>query len=512
MDNPGWIVRTVPPIPVRLFAGPFHGKKEPVIFLGTSRKLSDTAFQFGYHDMLPKILFVDDEESIRKAVGIALSETFQVSAAGTGSDALERFRQCGPDIVLLDIGLPDMDGVELLKTIKREDPDVGIVMVTAVSEARTIVQALKNGAHDYLVKPVNTQELQITLQNVLENKRLKEKIHHIQKPFRDHYEELVGIDPKMKTLVSIAGKVTRSKDTPVLITGESGVGKGILAKAIHYRSQGVPGPFISLNCGAIAKDLVESELFGYEKGAFTGALPQGKKGLFEISGDGTLFLDEIGAMPISDQTKLLSVLENRSFFKIGGTRETSVSSRIIAATNTDLEAAVVAGSFRKDLYYRLNVIKLEVPPLRERPDDILPLAHHFITKYNLKFYKQFLGLSPAALQMMTEYAWPGNIRELRNVIERVILLEEGDTILPRHIETIINWKPPDKANPEPGSRCFPLDYETTIKAMILQSLNLSGGNVQESARILNMPVHKLRYRIQKYDIPLPQERSTGSSI
>jgi DNA-binding NtrC family response regulator len=460
--------------------------------------------------MLPKILFVDDEESIRKAVGMALSETFQVTAVGTGTEALERFRQFGPDIVLLDIGLPDMDGIELLNTIQKEDPTVGIVMVTAVSEARVIVQALKNGAHDYLVKPVNIQELKITLQNVLENKRLKDKIQHIQKPFKDHYEELVGIDPKIKNLVTIAEKVSQSKDTPVLITGESGVGKGILAKAIHYRGQGTPGPFITLNCGSIAKDLVESELFGYEKGAFTGALPQGKKGLFEISGDGTLFMDEIGAMPVSDQAKLLSVLENRSFLKIGGNRETSVLSRIIAATNTDLESAIAAGSFRKDLFYRLNVIKLEVPPLRERPDDILPLASHFIQKYNFKFNKKFLGLSPAALQMMIGYAWPGNIRELRNVIERIILLEEGDTIEPRHIETIIHRTFSVEDNPERNLRGGPIvNYETAIKELIQQSLDLSRGNVQESARILNMPVHKLRYRIQKYDISFPQERGTG---
>lgn len=468
--------------------------------------------QFGNHDMLPKILFVDDEESIRKAVCVALSETFQVTAVGSGFEALERFRVCAPDIVLLDIGLPDMDGIDLLTAIKKEDPDIGVVMITAVSQARTIVQALKNGAYDYLVKPINIQELKITLQNVLENKRLKEQIRHIQKPFRDHYEELISIDPKVKNLVSIAEKVTRSKDTPVLITGESGVGKGILAKAIHYRTQGMPGPFVTLNCGAIAKDLVESELFGYQKGAFTGALPQGKKGLFEISADGTLFLDEIGAMPISDQTKLLSVLENRFYYKVGGTRETGVLSRIIAATNTDLELAIERGSFRRDLYYRLNVITLKVPPLRERPDDILPLGRHFITKYNLKFYKKFLGFSPAALEMMTEYAWPGNIRELRNVIERVILLEEGDTILPQHIEKIINCGPPIKVIPELDGGIFPLDYETTIKELIQQSLNLSRGNVQESARILNMPVHKLRYRIQKYDIPLPQERNTGSIL
>lgn len=460
--------------------------------------------------MLPKILFVDDEESIRKAVGMTLRKTFQVTALGSGVEALERFRQIAPDIVLLDIGLPDMDGLDLLTAIKKEDPDVGIVMVTAISQARTIVDALKNGAHDYLVKPVNAQELQLTLHNVLENKRLKEKIRHIQQPLKDHYEELVSLDTKVKDLVHIAEKVAHSKDTPVLITGESGVGKGVLAKAIHYRIQGIPGPFITLNCGAIAKDLVESELFGYEKGAFTGALPQGKKGLFELSGDGTLFLDEIGAMPVSDQAKLLSVLENRCYYKVGGTREISVSSRIIAATNTDLESAIERGGFRRDLYYRLNVIKLEVPPLRERPDDILPLARHFITKYNLKFSKKFVGLSPAALQLMTGYPWPGNIRELRNVIERIVLLEEGDTIRARHIEKIIHRSSPSKDHPELDSGGFPLDYETAIKALIQHSLNLSRGNVQESARILNIPVHKLRYRIQKYDIPLPPERGTGS--
>jgi DNA-binding NtrC family response regulator len=458
--------------------------------------------------MLPKLLFVDDEESLRKAVGMALSETFQVTALGSGLEALERFRQMAPDIVLLDIGLPDMDGMELLTAIKKEDPDVGIVMVTAVSQARTIVDALKNGAHDYLVKPVNTQELQLTLQNVLENKRLKEKIRHIQQPLKDHYEELISLDPNIKNLVSIAEKVAQSKDTPVLITGESGVGKGVLAKAIHYRTQWVPGPFVTLNCGAIAKDLVDSELFGYEKGAFTGAHPQGKKGLFEISADGTLFLDEIGAMPISDQIKLLSVLENRSYYKVGGTREISVSSRIIAATNTDLELAIEQGRFRRDLYYRLNVIKLEVPPLRERPNDILPLARHFISKFNFKFLKKFVDLSPAALELMTGYTWPGNIRELRNMMERIVLLEEGDTIQARHIEKIIHGSSPSKDHPKLDSGGFPLDYDTTIKALIQQSLNLSRGNVQESARILNMPVHKLRYRIQKYDIPLPQERGT----
>ncbi len=453
--------------------------------------------------MAETILIVDDEKSILKALQLTLENKYAVVSAGKGSMAIKLFQEEKPDLMLLDIGLPDITGIEVLKTVKERDPDALVIMVTAVEEVKTVVEAIKYGAYDYLVKPITSQELFLTAKNALESRRLKDQIKIIQKPDIDRYKfEFIGQSPEVKKMIGIAKKVSISIDTPVLITGESGSGKGVLARAIHYSTKKTPGPFVIVNCGAIAKDLVESELFGYERGAFTGARADGNKGHFEESAGGTLFLDEIGAMPISAQAKLLRVLEDRKFSRVGGTKDVEVSSRIIAATNTELEDAVKQGQFRKDLFYRLNVIRIEVPPLRERKDDIILLTEHFITYYNHKFGKGFKRLSPETKSTLLQYPWPGNVRELRNMVERIILLEDGDTMLPEHHSFISSLSDSRYDNAEPDIFSDSLDYEEATKALIKKALKQAMGNVVDAAQLINMPVHKLRYRIKKFGIKI----------
>ncbi len=447
--------------------------------------------------MAEKILIVDDEKSILKALRMTLEDKYRIVSAEKGSRAIKLFQEEKPDLILLDIGLPDINGIEVLKAVKEKDPDALVIMVTAVEEVKTIVESIRLGAYDYLVKPINSQELFLTVKNALENLRLKDQIRVIQKLNIDRYKfELIGQSPEVKKMIEIAKKVSISIDTPILITGESGTGKGVFTRAIHYSTGKTPGPFVTVNCGAIAKDLVESELFGYERGAFTGARADGKKGHFEESAGGTLFLDEIGAMPISAQAKLLRVLEDRKFSRVGGTKDIEVLSRIIAATNTELEDAVKQGQFRKDLFYRLNVIKIEVPALRERKDDIILLTRHFMTHYNSKLGKRIKNISPKVKDFLLQYPWPGNVRELRNMVERIILLEDGDTILPEHIAFVSDLKE-EKDGRITDISGGSLDYEAATKALIEKALKRAGGNVTEAALMLNMPVHKLRYRIKK---------------
>lgn len=449
------------------------------------------------------ILIIEDEKSVLKALRMTLEGKFRILTAQQSSEGVKLFQQEKPDLVLLDIGLPDTNGLEVLKTLKKIDPYAIVVMATAVEEVKTIVEAVKLGAYDYLVKPINSQELILTVQNALDNKHLKDQIQAIQQPSIKRYKfKFIGNNTKIKEIVDIARKVSISIDTPVLITGESGSGKSVLARTIHYNTKETPGPFVTVNAGAIAKDLVESELFGYDRGAFTGARADGRKGRFEESANGTVFLDEIGAMPLSAQTKLLGVLEDRTFYRVGGTKEIAVSSRIIAATNTDLEKAVEQGLFRQDLFYRLNVVNIEVPPLRERKDDIIPLTKHFMVDYNQKFGKRFSRILPETKSILLGYSWPGNVRELRNTIERTILLGDEESLLPVHFTRFCNL------NEERGSiaefniskEC--LDYDKITKAIITKGLNQTGGNAIETAKLLNLPVHKLRYRIKKFGLKI----------
>jgi len=446
------------------------------------------------------VLVVDDDRSILTALRMTLEGDYAVCTAETGAEALRLLRDREPEIVLLDIGLPDISGIDLIEQIKSIDLEVVIIMVTAVEETRMVVKTLKLGAYDYLVKPVDAQELRVTLQNALETRSLKDKIRRIQKPKIEQYRlELIGRSPQVRAMIEIAKKLGPNVEAPVLITGETGTGKGVLARAIHFSFSELPGPFVPVNCTAITHDLFESELFGYERGAFTGAKSEGRIGRFEEAAGGTLFLDEIGSMALSAQAKLLGVLDDRVFHRVGGNKSRRVSARIIAATNTDLEKAVATGQIRSDLFFRLNVVKIHVPPLRERVDDIIPLAEHFISSFNLKYGKQFGGIDRDAEKILQDYSWPGNVRELRNILERIILLENGTTILPRYLSMVKSASETPfflDLNPAEPS----LEYEEIVKRLIQETLGKTGGNVLEASRLLNMPAHKLRYRIKKYDL------------
>jgi transcriptional regulator with PAS, ATPase and Fis domain len=333
---------------------------------------------------------------------------------------------------------------------------------------------------------------------------LKHQLRAIQKPKIDHYRlGVVARSAVIRQIVDTAVKAGRSIATPVLIDGESGTGKGVLARAIHYSAEEAPGPFVAVNCGAMTEELVESELFGYTKGAFTGARADGKSGHFEAAAGGTLFLDEIGNMPQTAQAKLLGVLEDRKFLRVGDSREIAVRCRVVAATNADLETAVQAGRFRADLFYRLNVVRLTLPPLRDRREDILPLAEYFIDQFNCKFHKGFRTMTEAAQEKLLAYRWPGNVRELKNCIERIILLEEGDTLQEVHFPFLVPPPAASLAMPPRVSQNGLIPYREAVLALIREAMQRSEGNVVESARLLQMPVHKLRYRIKKYGLGSP---------
>jgi len=450
--------------------------------------------------MVENILIVDDDKSILNALRMTLEGKYVVSTAENGAEALKLMGQQAPDLILLDIGLPDISGMDLLKKVGETGPDIAVVMVTAVDEVRTVVEALKLGAYDYLVKPMDGQEVKVTVHNALENKRLKDQIRRIQQPNVERYSAgLVGHSPQLRSVMEMARKVAGSVETPVLVVGESGTGKSLLARAIHYSYGDLPGPFVTVNCTAITHELFESELFGYERGAFTGAKSEGKKGRFEEAEDGTIFLDEIGSMSSAAQAKLLGVLEDRAFYRVGGNKPLEVSARIIAATNMKLERAVEEGLFRRDLFFRLNVVKIEMPPLRERRDDIIPLTEYFLALYNQKLGKAISKISSQAKKVLLEYHWPGNVRELRNTIERIVLLEDGNVLPPEHIPFYPSDREPTEG-PRIDFSTGALDYAETIKSLLEEALKRSQGNVLEAARFLNMPPHKMRYRIKKYGL------------
>jgi two-component system response regulator AtoC len=446
------------------------------------------------------ILIVDDEPSIRKAMSMILKTDYNILTAESGSDAFSKLDSHLPDLILMDIGLPDINGIDLLRKIKSEHPEITIVMITAVDKISTVVKALKLGAYDYLVKPIESAELTLTVKNAIENQTLKDKIRLIQQPSVRRYKfDMISHSPQIKKLLNTAEKLTASLSTPVLLVGESGAGKGVLAKSIHYGYTETPGPFVTVNCTAIPDDLFESELFGYERGAFTGAKSGGSKGRFEESASGTIFLDEIGSISLSIQSKLLGVLEDRVFYRVGGNRPIKVSSRIVAATNVNLEEAVAEGKFRKDLYYRLNVVRLKLPPLRERQDDIMPLAEYFMKLYSGNMGKKFDRVSKDAKQLLLNYQWPGNVRELRNTLERIILLEEGDTLCPDHLgfmNSVKTLREPLEMNIS-GSNMI---YEDVIKSLLSNALDKSRGNVIEAANLLQIAPHKMRYRIKRYGL------------
>jgi DNA-binding NtrC family response regulator len=455
---------------------------------------------------IQKILIVDDEAPFRSALRRLLERKFLVVEAETGAKGLELAHQEEPDLVLLDVALPDASGLEILSQFKELRPSPTVVMITAYELVKDVVTAIKRGAFDYLVKPIDLDEFEITIQTALEHAglrnevdRLRQEVHRLQKI--DHF---IGLNPKFLEAQMVAIKSAQSRDAGVLLQGESGVGKELFARLIHARSPRADYPFVALNCAAFSAEIIESELFGYEKGAFTGARTEGKEGLVEVADRGTLFLDEVIDLHPEIQAKLLRVLEEQEFYALGGTRKKTVDIRILSACNTDLWLASEEGRFRKDLFFRLATIRIDLPPLRQRTEDILPLAQFFMEDFNDKYGKRFRRLSPEAERLVLVHSWPGNVRELKNTIERVILLENEDTILARHLHFLVphaNFETPSPTQlfqlefPEQGTGLDEIE-----KQIILQAYARCQRNKSRTARFLKIPRHVLIYRLKKLGI------------
>ncbi len=449
-----------------------------------------------------KLLVVDDEHLIRWSLEQNLKKQgYEVVTAGSGEDALRLLREEQPDLVLLDIQLPGMSGLDVLEKIKEHDDDIIVIMVTANSGLENAVNAMRLGAYDYISKPFNLDELSIIVRKALDTSDLKQEVVRLRSETKKNGPpNIIGDSRQVKSLMEVLDKVARSEASTVLVQGESGTGKELVAKWIHYSSNRADKPFIAINCAAVPATLLESELFGHEKGAFTDA-KNTKKGLFELADGGTVFLDEIGDMDMGMQAKLLRFLEDRSFRRIGGGRVFTVDVRIISATNKDLQKSIEEKTFRNDLYYRLQVIPIFLPPLRERKEDIIPLANHFINLYNKDFNKKVAGINGVAERIMTDYSWPGNIRELKNVIERAIILGNDETLLHEHLPLEIVAKASSEVSVQVSSFCLPpegIDIEHVEKELIRQALEITEWNQSKAAKKLSLGVDAFRYRMKKF--------------
>jgi DNA-binding NtrC family response regulator len=452
-----------------------------------------------------KILVIDDEPILRESLEVALKTFgFHVSIARTGEEGLDLFQSENPDLVLLDHWLPGINGDEVLRKIKEQDPDVPVIVMTAQGSIEMAVNSMKMGAFDFLVKPFELDQVEDLIKKGLDRVRLKKEVEWLRAQYQEKFRSggIIGVSQQMKEVLALAEKVAQGSETTVLIEGETGTGKELLAEFIHFLSPRSSFPFIPINCGAIPKDLFESELFGYEKGAFTGALEKGKMGKVEAAEKGTLFLDEVGELSPSAQVKILRVLEEKEYFKVGGVEKKKADVRIIAATNKDLESEVKKGNFRDDLYFRLNVVKLHIPPLRERKEDILPLFRFFVDRFNGQFKKGFIQISEEAEEEMLAYSWPGNIRELRNAVERIVLLEKGDTILGKHLSFLVGKEGQvqerEEFKPYLPSQGIALDE--VEKQFILEALKMKKGNKLQAAKMLGISRSALLYRMEKYGI------------
>ncbi|HXH84968.1 MAG TPA: sigma-54 dependent transcriptional regulator [Candidatus Tectomicrobia bacterium] len=445
----------------------------------------------------PVVLVVDDDHGVRESFRLILEDAYDVLDAADGAAALEVLRGTDVDLVLLDIRLPGADGIEVLERIKALDDGIEVVLVTAVKTVRTAVAAMKLGAFDYLTKPFEEDELLGIVRRALDKRALEREVAFLRSELerRRDFDELVGQHRTMQRLYRLIDQVARTTTT-VLITGESGTGKELIARAIHRRSPRRDRPFVAVNPAAIPDTLIESELFGHERGAFTGAL-QRRLGRFELAQGGTLFLDEIATLRPEMQTKLLRVLQEREIERVGGTRTIRIDVRIIAATNADLPAAVAAGKFREDLFYRLNVVPLAVPPLRARPDDVPLLAEHFLRRYREQFGKRVEAFSTEALAVLAAHRWPGNVRELQNVIERCVVLAEGPEIGVEDLPLELSLAPAEGVA-EGLSLADATDrFERQI---VLRTLERVQGNVSEAARVLGVHRNSLKARLARWNM------------
>ena len=454
------------------------------------------------------IHIVDDERTIREGISMALEEDYRIKAFADAETALESLNQDPPDLLLLDIGLPGISGIDALQAVKQQQPEILVIMITAYEDIDTVIATMKAGAYDYIVKPIHMDTLAVTIGNALDTIRLRKEVRALQeKHLTEHLPCFIGESEAIQNVMEFIRTVAKSPDTPVLITGETGTGKELLAGAIHYNSPNFKGPLATVNCAAIARELIESELFGYEKGAFSGAGASGKKGLIEEAAGGTLFLDEVGDLSPEAQAKLLRFLENGEFCRVGGTRKLHLKTRVISATNKQLNQMMETGRFRKDLYYRLGVIKVQVPSLSQRPADILPLTKHFLQEFSQKFGKQFTGISTDAEKALMSHAWKGNVRELKNLIEAAVLTGKGPQLTLKDLD-IENKMQAAKLQPEaaPDIRFRPIpaegmDLDAELHAFekfyIQEALKIANGNESKAARMLNINHHTFRYRHRK---------------
>ncbi len=454
--------------------------------------------------MKERILIVDDEEDLTLGYSRCLSKVgYEVKTARSGEGALDLLRQEIFDLVLLDIRLPQMDGMEVLSKALEIDPDLIIIMITAHGTVQSAVDAMRIGAYDYLLKGFDHEELRVVVKKALDVYRLKREVSQLKLNEQRRYPDIAifGNSPKIRSIKELIKVVARTPKTSVLIQGESGTGKELVSKAIHKLSARADKPLIAINCSAIPENLMESELFGYEKGAFTDAKNL-KKGVFELAHSGTLFLDEISNMKLSLQPKLLRVLETQSFRRIGGTSDIKIDVRIIAATNQDLKECVDNGTFREDLYYRLKVMVINLPPLRERIEDILPMSKMFLEQDNKEFSKNINGFSKEAEQLLVDYDWPGNVRELKNVMERAAILCQDDIIKVEHLPIELRSTTPKepKSIPQQPTSEETLSLQDIERKHIIEVLEIFDGNKSKAARVLNISRSTLREKLKQYGI------------
>jgi len=448
------------------------------------------------------IVVVDDEDLIRTWLGEKLrSAGYTVETASTGAEGRRLVTTAAPALVLLDLRLPDGNGIQLLEEYRDIDRDLIVIIVTAYGEIDTAVEAVKSGAYDFVEKPVEFDSLLLTIEKALETRRLRRQVTALREQHRWRFAniDLVGRSAAMQSIVKMVEKVAGAESAAVLLTGESGTGKDLVARAIHAHSARADQPFLEINCSALPENLVESELFGHERGAYTDARSR-KRGLAELADGGTLFLDEVGDMPAATQAKVLRFLEDSRFKRVGGTTDIKVDARVIAATNHDLDKMVETGTFRSDLFFRLKVVPIHIPPLRERRDDIAPLALFFIEQLSQDLKREPATLTESALRLLEGYAWPGNVRELKNVLERVLILEEVGEIRAEDIP--VEMRAPFPAASLGVRLCeLPLEglrMEDVERDLMRQALLRTSGNVTRAADLLGLSRDTLRYRLDKY--------------
>jgi DNA-binding NtrC family response regulator len=460
---------------------------------------------------MPAILIVEDEPKMLRLLELNLTEEgYTTHTASDAETGLNTLRQEKIDLVVTDLKLPGMDGLEFLQAVKRADARIPVIVMTAYGTVETAVEAMKAGASDYVLKPFSLEEMKLIVRKELDVHDLREENRSLREALGKRYEfkNIVARSGKMQEVLATVERVAPTNST-VLLGGESGAGKDLIARAIHQHSRRASGPFIKINCTAIPENLLESELFGYEKGAFTGAVSS-KPGKFELADKGTIFLDEIGDVPGTIQVKLLRVLQDRDFERLGGTKTLKVDVRVVAATNQDLRAALEQGTFREDLYYRLNVVPINIPPLREHKEDVPYLVDHFIERFVRESGKPIKGITPAAQKMLMEFHWPGNVRELENIIERAVALSAGDMLDVADIRLDLSPSRPGGADiaafalSAGGTTAFPppgVTLEQFEDEMIKEALHRAGGNKSQAARLLGLSRNALRYRLSKMGVP-----------